>query len=138
MVPDEGRPEDRKASSTVNITVAGIGYVGLANAVLLARHNDVIAFDVAQRKVDDLNNRISPVVDADIEDHLATKPLRLKATADRTEAFSSADFVVVATPTDYDAVTNSFDTSSVGAVVAAPELGDVREKVCTRDVFGTD
>jgi UDPglucose 6-dehydrogenase len=101
----------------VNITVAGIGYVGLANAVLLARHNDVIAFDVAQRKVDDLNNRISPVVDADIEDYLATKPLRLKATADRTEAFSSADFVIVATPTDYDAVTNSFDTSSVEAVV---------------------
>ena len=101
----------------VNVTIAGIGYVGLSNAVLLAQHNDVIAYDITQQRVDDLNNRISPVIDADIEDYLATKPLRLRATADSTEAFSNADFVVVATPTNYDAVTNSFDTSSVEAVV---------------------
>ena len=101
----------------VNVTIAGIGYVGLSNAVLLAQHNDVVAYDITQQRVDDLNNRISPVIDADIEDYLATKPLRLRATADSTEAFSNADFVVVATPTNYDAVTNSFDTSSVETVV---------------------
>ncbi len=101
----------------VNVTVAGIGYVGLSNAVLLAQYNDVIAYDITQQRVDDLNNKISPVIDADIEDYLATKPLRLRATADSTEAFSNADFVVVATPTNYGAVTNSFDTSSVETVV---------------------
>ena len=100
-----------------NVTVVGIGYVGLSNAVLLAQHNDVIAYDIARQKVDAVNNRLSPVIDADLQEYLTTKPLRLKATTNRIEAFAVADFVVIATPTNYDAETNSFDTSSVAAVI---------------------
>lgn len=101
----------------VTIAVAGIGYVGLSNAVLLAQHNDVIAYDISADRVEKVNQRLSPIVDAEIEDYLATRPLRLKATTDKVEAFSSADFILVATPTNYDPQYNYFDTKSVEAVI---------------------
>jgi len=100
-----------------NVSVAGIGYVGLSNAVLLAQHNDVIAYDLNEQRVAQLNAGISPIADAEIEDYLRTKPLRLKATNDKAEAFAKADFVIVATPTNYDPTSNYFDTASVEAVV---------------------
>ncbi|WPE22168.1 nucleotide sugar dehydrogenase [Shinella zoogloeoides] len=100
-----------------NISVAGIGYVGLSNAVLLAQHNDVIAYDLNEQRVAQLNAGISPIADAEIEDYLRTKPLRLKATNDKVGAFAKADFVIVATPTNYDPTSNYFDTSSVEAVI---------------------
>jgi UDPglucose 6-dehydrogenase len=101
----------------VKIAVAGIGYVGLSNAVLLAQHNDVIAHDISAQRVEMLNDRRSPIADALIEDYLKTRPLRLKATTDAGAAFADADFVLVATPTNYDPDSNYFDTSSVEAVV---------------------
>lgn len=101
----------------VNITVAGIGYVGLSNAVLLAQHNDVIAYDIWQERVAALNARVSPIVDAEIENYLRSRPLRLKATTDKAEAFANADFVVIATPTNYDPETHRCDTGSVEAVI---------------------
>ena len=104
------------------ITVAGIGYVGLSNAVLLAQHNEVVAYDIDQQRVDRLNDRISPIADADIQDYLQNKPLNLTATADKTQAFSRAEFVIVATPTNYDPDSNYFDTRSVEAVI-----NDVRQ-----------
>ncbi len=102
-----------------NITVAGIGYVGLSNAVLLAQHNAVIAVDLDQTRVDMINARQSPIVDAEIEDYLATRELNLSATTDGSAAFAKADIIIVATPTNYDPTTNFFDTSSVEAVVKA-------------------
>lgn len=101
----------------VNITVAGIGYVGLSNAVLLAQHNDVIAYDISEQRVARVNARHSPIVDTEIEHYLSTKPLRLKATVDKAEAFTDAEFVVVATPTNYDPESNYFDTRSIEAVI---------------------
>ncbi|UDF31207.1 UNVERIFIED_ORG: nucleotide sugar dehydrogenase [Roseateles sp. XES5] len=101
----------------VNIAVAGIGYVGLSNAVLLAQHNGVVAYDITDARVTALNAGVSPIADAEIEDYLRTKPLHLRATTDKTEAFAEADFVIVATPTNYDPDYNHFDTSSVEAVV---------------------
>jgi UDPglucose 6-dehydrogenase len=101
----------------VTIAVAGIGYVGLSNAVLLAQHNDVIAYDISEERVGRINRRLSPIVDAEIEDYLATRPLRLRATTDKAEAFSGADFILVATPTNYDPQHNYFDTTSVEAVI---------------------
>jgi UDPglucose 6-dehydrogenase len=101
----------------VNIAVAGIGYVGLSNAVLLAQHNGVIAYDITGERVDSLNAGISPVADAEIEDYLRTKPLHLRATTDKRDAFAQADFVVVATPTNYDPDYNYFDTTSVETVI---------------------
>ena len=101
----------------VNITVAGIGYVGLSNAILLAQHNNVIAYDIAQHKVDKINDRVSPIIDTEAEEYLKNKPLRLKSTTDKVEAFTTADFVIIATPTNYDPDTNYFDTTSVEAVI---------------------
>ncbi|UPA24552.1 nucleotide sugar dehydrogenase [Shinella oryzae] len=101
----------------VNIAVAGIGYVGLSNAVLLAQHNGVVAYDITGERVDSVNAGISPVADAEIENYLRTKPLHLRATTDKTNAFAEADFVVVATPTNYDPDYNYFDTTSVEAVI---------------------
>ena len=101
----------------MNITVAGIGYVGLANAVLLAQHNNVIALDIDQRKVDLVNSKQSPIDDAEIKQFLAEKPLNLTATTDRQQAYQNADYVIIATPTDYDPETNYFNTKSVEAVI---------------------
>ena len=104
--------------SNTKIAVAGLGYVGLSNAVLLAQHNHVIAVDVDPGRVALVNARKSPIVDPDIETFLASRPLSLRATTDVTEAYTGADFVIVATPTNYDPVSNYFDTSTVEAVVA--------------------
>ncbi|QYZ71990.1 nucleotide sugar dehydrogenase [Neotabrizicola shimadae] len=101
----------------MKIAVAGLGYVGLSNAVLLSRHNDVIATDIDPSRVAKVNARQSPIIDPDIECWLAEKPLHLRATTDAAEAFAEADYVVVATPTNYDPQTNYFDTSSVEAVI---------------------
>jgi UDPglucose 6-dehydrogenase len=101
----------------MKITVAGIGYVGLSNAVLLAQHNRVMAYDVVQSKVDALNNRISPIADAEIQEYLTEKELDLCATLDKHKAFSDAELVIIATPTDYDPEKNYFDTSTVEAVI---------------------
>lgn len=99
------------------IVIVGVGYVGLANAVLLAQHNQVIALDVDEKKVSLLNKKQSPISDLEIENFLATKQLNLLATLDKDVAYQNADYVIVATPTNYDSKTNFFDTSSVEAVV---------------------
>jgi UDPglucose 6-dehydrogenase len=103
----------------LKIAIAGCGYVGLSMAVLLAQHNEVVAYDISTSKVDDLNNKISPIKDTDIEHYLKTKPLKLRATTDKTDAFANANFVIIGTPTDYDPQTNYFDTSSVETVIEA-------------------
>lgn len=101
----------------MKIAVAGIGYVGLSNAVLLAQNHQVTAVDVAKERVDMINARKCPIVDAELETFLADKPLKLQATLDAEAAYSDAEFVIIATPTDYDTDTNYFDTSSVEAVI---------------------
>lgn len=101
----------------MNITIVGTGYVGLANAVLLAQHNQVIAHDVVPKKVEQLNHRISPIEDAEIEEYLRNKKLRLIATLDKQLAYANANFVLIATPTNYDSKSNYFDTSSVESVI---------------------
>ncbi|SEL07614.1 nucleotide sugar dehydrogenase [Pacificibacter marinus] len=101
----------------MKIAVAGIGYVGLSNAVLLAQHHDVLAVDVSADRVDLVNARKSPIVDAELEQFLAEKDLRLSATLDGAAAYTDADYVIVAAPTNYDADTNYFDTSLVEQVI---------------------
>lgn len=100
----------------MKIAVAGLGYVGLSNAVLLAQHHEVTAVDVNEQRVNAVNNRRSPIVDPEIEEFLSGKTLNLRATTDAKLAYSDADYVIVATPTNYDSVTNHFDTSSVEAI----------------------
>ena len=102
----------------MKITIAGTGYVGLSNAVLLAQNNEVIALDIIQEKVDMINNKKSPIIDAKIEEYLATKELSLKATTDNYVAFKDAEYVIISTPTNYDPEKNYFNTRTVEAVIA--------------------
>ncbi|MUK38123.1 nucleotide sugar dehydrogenase [Aliivibrio fischeri] len=101
----------------MKIAIAGTGYVGLSNAVLLAQYNEVITVDIMAEKIELINNKKSPISDVEIEDFLANKELNLTATLDKVFAYKEAEYVVIATPTDYDPVTNYFDTGSVEAVI---------------------
>ena len=102
---------------TYRIVIAGTGYVGLSNAILLAQHNHVTAVDILQEKVDMINAGKSPIVDREIQEYLQTKQLDLHATTDGAAAYRAADFVIISTPTNYDPKKNYFDTSSVEAVL---------------------
>src|SRR5690606_15268211 len=99
----------------MKITVAGIGYVGLSNAILLAQHNEVIALDIIKEKVDMINDRKSPIQDNEIEEYLATKELNLVATTDNYYAYKNAQYVIISTPTNYDPDMNYFNTRTVEA-----------------------
>jgi len=102
----------------MKITIAGTGYVGLSNAILLAQHNEVIALDIIQEKVDIINNKRSPIIDNEIEEYLAIKELNLTATTDIYKAYKDADYVIISTPTNYDPEKNYFNTRTVEAVIA--------------------
>lgn len=102
----------------MDITVVGTGYVGLSNAVLLAKKHRVIALDILQQRVDKINDRVSPIDDPELEEYLRFPDLNLLATTDSSTAYNNADYVIIATPTNYDTITNRFDTSSVESVIA--------------------
>ncbi|MBJ7441392.1 MAG: nucleotide sugar dehydrogenase [Sphingopyxis sp.] len=107
----------------MKIAVFGLGYVGLSNAVLLAQHNEVVAVDIAPERVDMLNARKSPIIDAELQEFLASRPLNLTATLDAQQALKRADYVIVATPTNYDVSNDKFDTSSVEGVIEIAKVG---------------
>ena len=102
----------------MKIAIAGTGYVGLSNAILLAQHNEVVAVDIIKEKVDMINNKVSPIVDKEIQDYLTNKELNLVATTDAYKAYKDAEFVIISTPTNYDSELNYFNTRSVEAVIA--------------------
>lgn len=120
----------------MNISIAGTGYVGLSNAIILAQHNKVYAVDVVKSKVDLINNKKSPIIDKEIEEYLKTKDLDFEATIDGDDAYRKSDLVIIATPTNYDSKTNKFDTSSVESVIEQVKRANQNAWIIVKSTVG--